>query len=165
MPSTSLHELIPVLQIAVGPVILISGIGLLLLTLNARVGRIIDRSRELVRQKREAPSDQQQLAGQIDILYRRARLVRLSITAAALAILLASVLIIALFLTALMKCEAGLFISIFFTGCLLALIVSVVAFIKDTQLSLGALALELGRRETVSRNEVGEAKSAWLANV
>jgi hypothetical protein len=32
MPSTPVQELIPVLQVAIGPVILISGVGLLLLT-------------------------------------------------------------------------------------------------------------------------------------
>ena len=32
MPSTRLSELIPVLQVAVAPVILISGVGLLLLS-------------------------------------------------------------------------------------------------------------------------------------
>src|SRR5665647_2321311 len=53
MPSTPVHELIPVLQVAIGPVILISGVGLLLLTLTNRYGRTIDRSRQLVREKRE----------------------------------------------------------------------------------------------------------------
>jgi hypothetical protein len=35
--------MIPVLQVAIGPVILISGVGLLLLTLTNRYGRTIDR--------------------------------------------------------------------------------------------------------------------------
>ena len=43
MLTTSLHELIPVLQVAIGPVILISGVGLLLLTLTNRFRRAIDR--------------------------------------------------------------------------------------------------------------------------
>jgi hypothetical protein len=42
-----LNDLIPVLQVAVGPVILISGVGMLLLTLTNRFGRVIDRSRAL----------------------------------------------------------------------------------------------------------------------
>ena len=42
MLSTPLHELIPVLQVAIGPVILISGISLLLLTLTNRFARTID---------------------------------------------------------------------------------------------------------------------------
>ena len=166
IPSTSLHELIPVLQIAIGPVILISGIGLLLLTLNARFGRVIDRSRKLVGQMRESPSNRHQVAEQIDTLFRRARLVRLSIIAAAVAVLLASVLIIALFVSALMKWEAALLISFFFTGCLLSLIVSVVAFIKDIHLSLVALVLEMGHSESSKRVHTGvrKPKTASLSN-
>ena len=53
MPATPLREPIPVLQVAIGPVILISGIGLLLLTLTNRYGWTIDRSRQLVRELRE----------------------------------------------------------------------------------------------------------------
>jgi hypothetical protein len=47
MPFTSVSQLIPVLQTAIGPVILISGVGLLLLTMTNRLGRVIDRSRIL----------------------------------------------------------------------------------------------------------------------
>jgi len=36
-------ELIPVLQVAIGPVVLISGIGLLILSMTNRFGRVIDR--------------------------------------------------------------------------------------------------------------------------
>jgi len=145
MLTRPLNELIPVLQVAVGPVILISGISLLLLTLTNRFGRTIDRSRQLVREMRESPANEQQLAGQVEILYRRARLIRLSIISAAAGLLLASALIIALFVTALMKWEAGLLISGFFICSMLSLIVSLGAFMKDIQLSLSALALELGK--------------------
>jgi hypothetical protein len=44
MYSTPPLELIPVLQVAIGPVILISGVGLLLLTLTNRFGRAVDRA-------------------------------------------------------------------------------------------------------------------------
>src|SRR5579859_2639184 len=53
MPSIPIHDLIPVLQVAIGPVILISGVGLLLLTLTNRLGRAVDRSRAQDRQLRE----------------------------------------------------------------------------------------------------------------
>ncbi len=52
MSSTPLHELIPVLQVAVGPVILISGVGLILLSLTNRFGRAVDRSRQLAQEMR-----------------------------------------------------------------------------------------------------------------
>ena len=145
MPTTPLRELIPVLQVAIGPVILISGVGLLLLTLTNRYGRTIDRARQLVGELRElADADRKRLEGQIQILYRRARLIRLSITLAAVSVLLASVLIIVLFLIALMKLEAGLLISLLFIGSMVSLIGSLGAFIRDLHVSLMALKLELG---------------------
>jgi hypothetical protein len=147
MPMTPVHELIPVLQVAIGPVILISGVGLLLLTLTNRYGRTIDRSRLLVGELREcSEEDRHRLQGQVEILYRRARLIRMSILLAGVSVLLASVLIIVLFLTALWKLEVGLLISLLFIACMVALSGSLVAFIRDINLSLGALKLELGYR-------------------
>jgi hypothetical protein len=149
MALTPVKELIPVLQVAIGPVILISGVGLLLLTLTNRYGRTIDRSRLLVRELREvAGMDRERLEGQIQILYRRARLLRLSILLAGVSVLLASLLIIVLFLTALWKLEVGLLISLLFIACMVSLSGTLVAFIRDINLSLGALKLELGYRKT-----------------
>jgi len=145
MPMTPVRELIPVLQVAIGSVILISGVGLLLLALTNRYGRTIDRARQLKRELRElAGADRERLEGQIEILYRRARLIRLSIPLAGVSMLLASVLIIVLFLTASWKLEVGLLISLLFIACMVALSGSLVAFIRDMNLSLGALRLELG---------------------
>ena len=148
MPYTELHDLIPVLQVAVGPVILISGVGLLLLSLTNRFGRAVDRSRQLIREMREASDDDKlRLAGQVKVLYRRARLIQISIVFSTLSVLFAAVLIITLFYTALMKKEWAVFISLLFICCLLALILSLVTFIRDIHLSLKALKLELGREK------------------
>jgi len=149
MPTTQLHDLIPVLQVAVGPVILISGVGLLLLSLTNRFGRAVDRSRQLIREMREASDlDKLRLAGQVTVLYRRARLIQISIVFSTLSVLFAAVLIITLFYTALMKKEWAVFISLLFIGCLVALIFSLITFIRDIHLSLKALRLEMGREES-----------------
>lgn len=42
-----LPDLLPSLQIAIGPVILVSGVSLLLLSMTNRLGRVIDRARDL----------------------------------------------------------------------------------------------------------------------
>jgi len=150
MTATPLHELIPVLQVAVGPVILISGIGLLLLSLTNRFGRAVDRSRQVARELRGAPEvDRLRLEGQVENLFRRAALIQTAIVFAAISVLLAALLIIVLFIAALLKLEAGLFISLLFICCMVALIASLVAFIQDIKHSLTALKLELG----LSRNE------------
>ena len=146
MPSTRLNELIPVLQVAVGPVILISGIGLLLLSLTNRFGRAVDRSRQLIREMRETDdADRLRLMAQVQILYRRARLIQTSIVLAAISVLFAAVLIITLFFTALMKWESALAIGLLFVLCLASLIISLVTFILEIHLSLKALKLEQGR--------------------
>src|SRR5579872_2703943 len=145
MTSIPIHDLIPVLQVAVGPVILISGVGLLLLTLTNRFGRAVDRSRALGREVREVgEAERRLLTSQVEILYRRARVIRLSIIMAAMSVLLAAFLIIVLFVSTLSRLEAGFTIVLLFICCLVSLIVSLLAFMRDIQLSLHALKLELG---------------------
>ena len=69
MTPLTLPNLIPVIQTAVGPVILISGVGLLLLSLTNHLGRIVDRSRLLVRELSAATAGEQRyLFAQLTIL-------------------------------------------------------------------------------------------------
>jgi hypothetical protein len=144
MPTTPLHEIVPVLQTAIGPVILISGVGLLLLTMTNRLGRAIDRARLLKAElSKRAGEEREQTLAQVAILYRRARVVRLSIILAALSALLASALIIALFFSALNHSETGGLVSAIFIACMASLFASLVAFIYDINLALHALKLEL----------------------
>ena len=144
MPLTSLEKIIPMLQVAIGPVILISGIGLLLLTMTNRLGRAIDRARLLKAELSQRTDEERaQVLAQVAILYRRARVVRLSIILATLSALLASALIITLFVTALLHWEQGFFIGLIFIACMTALFASLVAFICDINLALHALKLEL----------------------
>jgi len=146
MPVTTLAELIPVLQVAIGPVILISGVGLLLLTMTNRYGRVIDRSRLLCRELDHlAGADRERLRAQLGILMRRAELIRLAILLAGVSVLAAASLIIVLFVTALLRLEVAWLISLLFSGCMLALIGSLAAFILDVDRSLAALKLEVGR--------------------
>jgi hypothetical protein len=144
MANTSLSELIPVLQVAIGPVILISGVGMLLLTLTNRFGRAIDRARQLAQEMSKAPANERERLGkQIDILYRRAGLIQLAVIMAVISVLLVAVLVSVLFFTALMKWEAVRLIIAIFIACMISLIVSLGAFIREIQLALHALRLEL----------------------
>ena len=83
------------------------------------------------------------LAGQVTILYRRARLIQISIILGTVSLLFAAVLIITLFFTALLKLELAVLISLLFMFCLGSLIASLIAFIMDIRLSLQALKLEM----------------------
>jgi hypothetical protein len=140
-----MSELIPVLQIAIGPVILISGVGLLLLTMTNRLGRVIDRARTLVREMKDlAPEERPGMIDQIGILSHRASLLQRAIVLASLSVLLAAVLVITLFVTALFGWENAWLISGLFVGGMACLIASLVGFIQDIDQSLVALRLDLG---------------------
>jgi hypothetical protein len=138
------HDLVPILQVAIGPVILISGVGLLLLSMTNRYGRIIDRTRILVEAlRRVVPEERGRLAAQLKVLALRARLVRMAITLAGTSVLLAAVLIIGIFFAVLFDLELAILIALIFIASMAALIGSLVYFMRDINLSLEALNLEV----------------------
>lgn len=141
-----LHDLVPSLQIAIGPVILVSGIGLLLLSMTNRLGRVIDRARELAIELRAGDAGQRdRVLSQLDILTTRARLVRQAITLAIVSLLSAAVLVITLFVAAVFTLEVGVLVVALFVCCMGSLIGALIAFLRDINLSLAALRLELNR--------------------
>lgn len=140
----SLTDLIPTLQLAIGPVILISGVGLILLSMTNRFGRIIDRSRILTEDLRRAPrAARPKILAQLKILASRARTLRSAIALAAVSVLFAATLIIALFLGALLQLAMAAAIVGLFVLCMLSLIASLLLFIADMRLSLRAFWLEI----------------------
>jgi hypothetical protein len=141
----SISQLIPTLQISIGPVVLISGIGLLILSMTNRFGRVIDRGRILARELAEVPSqDQVHIEAQLQILTRRAEYLRRAITAASISVLLAAVLIITLFITAVLNLEDAWLIGLLFISAMAALIFSLVSFLQDLNESLLAFKLDIG---------------------
>lgn len=140
----SLTDLIPTLQLAIGPVILISGVGLILLSMTNRFGHVTDRTRNLSGDLRRAPrAARQKIVAQLRILAQRARILRSAIALAIVSALLASILVISLFLGAVLQLGMAVFIVALFTLCVLSLIASLLLFISDISLSLKALWFEM----------------------
>jgi len=139
----SFAELIPTLQTAVSPVILISGIGLLLLSMTNRFGRVIDRARSVAEAGRRAEAGQEpRFKGQLKLLHRRAELLRRAITLAVYSVLCAALLVVTVFITALFQLGIGLPIAILFPASMILLIWSLCVFIQDLNLSLEAMKLD-----------------------
>jgi hypothetical protein len=152
-PLTS-GTLLPIIQLSISPVILISGEGALMLTLTGRMGRIVDRTRILAGQVRQlaasgddatAGSERQHLENQLEIMWRRSRLIRRAVTFAGLSMLVACGLVLLTFATAMLKQDLSLFMIIFFTSSILLLIAALTAFLRDIHVSLHALHLEVIR--------------------
>jgi hypothetical protein len=141
-----LQELIPMLQVAVGPSILISGVGLLLLTMTNRLGRAIDRARHLALLLKNAnEQEQSNYQAQVDILWHRARLLRTAIFLAAMGAFFAAAMMITVFISEITKLHLVWLISIWFLGSMGAVMGSLVWFLRDINTSLHALAIETGR--------------------
>lgn len=141
----NLDQIVPILQLAIGPVIVISGAGLVLLSMTNRFGRVIDRSRNLAESKHTTSmQNSHSIEDQLIILMRRARLLRAAIAFASLSLLLAAFLVIALFLVELANIEATLLIIAIFICCMGSLSVGLLFFIADVNVSLSALKLEMG---------------------
>ena len=139
-----LDQIVPILQLAIGPVIVISGAGLVLLSMTNRFGRVIDRSRSLVESTRGLSIGQtHSIRRQLQILTRRARLLRSAIALASVSLLLAAFLVISLFLVALLNLEAASLIIVIFICCMGSLIAGLIFFIADVNVSLSALKLEM----------------------
>lgn len=144
MAANQIQQIVPELRDAIGPVILISGVGLLLLTMTNRLGRAIDRARLLKNELAvRTGHEREQTLAQVTVLYRRARIIRTSIALAASSAALAAVLIVTLFLNSLLQSQLEVLIGLLFIACMCCLFASLVAFICDINLSLLALKLEL----------------------
>ena len=144
MQPLSVAQLIPVLQTSVSPTILISGVGLLLLTMTNRLARTIDRARATARELANASEkDRSRGIEQLRVLWRRARLIRLSIALASTSALFAAILIIVLFVAALLQAGSVWLISGLFIICLGSLVGSLAVFLHDINQSLAALKFEL----------------------
>lgn len=151
MDFSTTSSLLPVIQLAITPVILISGMGALMLTLTNRMGRIVDRTRVLAGQVRQATDDDRQhLENQLTIMWQRAQLIRRAVTFNGLSMLVACLLVVAIFAGAMLKKDLGPLLLVLFGGSILLVIAALVAFLQDIFVSLHALRLEV---ERVSRPE------------
>ena len=146
MEGSISNSLLPMIQLAITPVILITGLGSLLLTMTNRMGRIVDRTRILAGQARAATaSEQPHIETQLRIMFRRAKIIRLAVTLVASSMFFSGLLVVMIFLAALLEASlAGAILGVFVVSVLL-LLGSLAAFLRDIFLSLNALGLEVER--------------------
>jgi hypothetical protein len=145
MTTTSIT---PILQLAVSPAILISAVGLILLTLNNRMVASISRARLLVRESDAATGTiKKKMESEISVIYRRAEFIRYAIVFSIASALASSVLIISLFIATLFGFEITWLYSLCFIAALGCLIVGLVYFIRDVNSGLVALRMELEERD------------------
>ncbi|HEY5975978.1 MAG TPA: DUF2721 domain-containing protein [Geobacteraceae bacterium] len=137
-------QLISVLQTVISPVVLISGVGMLVLSMTNRFSHTADRARLLAYEHQKVDEvARERVAVQIRILYHRLRILLLAIACALGSVLLTALLITTLFANYLFATTFRGAIVVLFALSLLSLVSSLILFIRDMSLSLTALQEDL----------------------
>ena len=125
------------------PVVMISGFGLLLLTITNRLGRTIDRTRFLVAElDHDTVKRKKEKKHEIKVLYKRSRFLRNSIAWLLLGMIMSCLIIPLLFVMSFVKINLMSVGDAFFLISICATFVSLVYFFRDILLGLHAIKLE-----------------------
>ena len=134
--AMNLGDVAHAIQLALGPVFLLTGIAGILNVMAGRLARIIDRGRQLTEQV--LPShllNQESVQLELRGLERRRHLASAAITACTFAALLVCTVITALFLEVLLQVELKWLIGLLFTASTLALVAGLAYFLREVHLA------------------------------
>lgn len=132
------------LQSSITPVALISGVGLILLSLTNRLGRTIDRSRSLISELRETKDERKEiLKAELKILHRRNNYLKSAMAGIAFSILTSSLLIPVLLIMNLVSIDLSFIGSFLLVLSITGIIISALYLFADVVLSLKALDFEM----------------------
>lgn len=133
------------MQLALGPVFLLNGVGVLLSMLTARLARIVDRARLLESRLPAAVEDEAtELDRFFQVISRRARLVNRAITLATVALLLVACIVALLFAGAFLTVPTGAVVAVLFVLCMAAVVGALWCFLLEVRIA--TLALRFGRQ-------------------
>lgn len=134
-----------VIQLAVAPVFLLTGIAGLLGVMATRLGRITDRARVL--ERRLAQTRKSELVETLNLelgkLWRRIRLINRALTLGTLGALLICVVIVTLFIGDVTQTDLSLGIALLFMSAMLSVIGALLFFIREVYLATSTVQMGL----------------------
>ena len=131
--AENLSTVAHVIQMAVAPVFLLTGVGAILSVLTGRLGRLVDRFRVLTETVETLPAIQ---ARELNILTVRARWVHWAITLCTASALFVAIVIGALFVGAVVDINPSRIVSILFIVAMTSLIIGLGCFLREISLSV-----------------------------
>jgi hypothetical protein len=125
-----------VIQQAVAPVFLLTGVGAILSVLTNRLGRVVDRYRSLIDPSEDVRTSHKK---EIETLSRRARLIHWAITLCTICALFICIVIAALFVGSETGIDPSGTISLLFIAAMAALISGLLCFLREIALATGKI--------------------------
>jgi hypothetical protein len=140
MDGIEVVDIAHAIQLAVAPVFLLSGIGVLLGVLTNRLARIVDRARKVGESLRDASSGAPEEArAQLDVAARRSRLINVSITLSTVAALLVAMVIALLFASTFVPINLAGPVAVLFVLAMVALVGALLSFLLEVRVAIAAL--------------------------
>jgi hypothetical protein len=138
--ATQVQSIGAVIDMAVAPVFLLSGVGIVLTVLTNRLARVVDRARRLEESARQAAEgDLAEFRAQLATMAYRARLMNRAITLSTIAALLVASVVVLLFVGAFVRFDPSPLIAGLFITAMLSLIGALICFLREVFLSIKAL--------------------------
>lgn len=129
---TDVSPVAHVIQLAVAPVFLLSGIGAMLAIMTNRLSRVIDRARAIEHRLDDAPLDKAAaLRAELGTLSRRAKLVGRAITLCTTTALLICTVIAVLFSSAFLPFDASIPVALLFIAAMLTFFFGLLWFLRE----------------------------------
>lgn len=139
-PGSPLVDIGHVIQLAVAPVFLLSGIGIILTVLTNRLARAVDRARLLEEVARGSTGESlEERRRELRMMAWRARLMNRAITLCTCSALLVALVVVLLFLGAFLDFNAALPVAALFILAMLSLIAALLFFLREVILAIAAL--------------------------
>jgi hypothetical protein len=136
-----------VIRLAVAPVFLLSGVGIMLTVFTNRLARAVDRARELEREGAAGPEAvrAQELNRALSTLARRARLLSVAIALCTTCALLVSLVVMVLFLGESFSFRVSYAIDALFIAAMLSFIGAILCFLREVFIATSNLRIGLRR--------------------
>jgi hypothetical protein len=139
LPESPIETIAHVIQLAVAPVFLLTGIGAMLSVMTNRLSRIVDRARVLEAVALRDAAEREATHVELACLSRRARLISVSISLCTLTALLVSSVIAILFLGSFVSFDASMLVALLFVTAMLAFIVALLFFLREVFVAIAGL--------------------------
>lgn len=137
MPPSHVAVITRAIQLAVAPVFMLTAVGTLINAVNARLGRAVDRRRQLEERLPRLPAGEAlEARAEVETIGRRIHLIYVSIAAAVSSGLLIGLLITGSFLGAFLETDLSRLVASFFILAVLALVASLLFFLREIFLAV-----------------------------
>jgi hypothetical protein len=133
-----------VIQLAVAPVFLLSGIGAMLSVMTNRLARVVDRARGLEREVLQSGIQPEAIViSELTALARRAKLISRSITLCTITALLICAVIAVLFLGAFLRLNTSTTVALLFITAMFAFFLGLLMFLREILVATASVRIGL----------------------